>query len=123
MRTHLRINRRTFTATLYERGRQKWQAHVGVGEARWPTPSGQFYLRNRLVPREKDGIYGVLAFGTSGYSKVLTDWPGGGVIGVHGTNQPELLPGRVSHGCVRVRNSQLKRLDRLMPLGTPVKIL
>ena len=47
------------------------------------------------------GSYGPWAFGTSAYS-VLSDWPGGGVIGIHGTNQPHLIPGRPSHGCVRV---------------------
>jgi len=123
VRTHLRLNRRTFRATLYERGRRIWSAPIGVGKRQWPTPGGRFYIRNRLVPREKGGIYGVLAFGTSGHSSVLTDWPGGGVIGVHGTNEPNILPGRVSHGCVRVRNPDIRRLDKLMPVGTPVQIL
>jgi lipoprotein-anchoring transpeptidase ErfK/SrfK len=47
---------------------------------------------------------------------------GGGFIGIHGTNQPGILPGRVSHGCIRMRNSAILRLRRLMPLGTPVQI-
>jgi len=64
----------------------------------------------------------VYAFGTSAYSPTLTDWPGGGVIGIHGTNQPQLVPGRPSHGCVRVRNPDMLRLSHLMPLGTPVWI-
>ena len=50
-----------------------------------------------------DPVYGPLAFGTNARSPVLTDWPGGGFIGIHGTNQPEILPGRVSHGCVRLQ--------------------
>jgi lipoprotein-anchoring transpeptidase ErfK/SrfK len=54
---------------------------------------------------------------------VLTDWPAGGFVGVHGTNQPELVPGRVSHGCIRLRNEDILRLARLLPVGTPVKIL
>ena len=52
----------------------------------------------------------------------LTDWPGGGFVGIHGTNGPQILPGRVSHGCVRMRNPAILRLFRLMPLGTPVSI-
>ena len=51
-----------------------------------------------------------------------TDWPGGGFVGIHGTNAPQILPGRVSHGCVRMRNPAILRLFRLMPLGTPVSI-
>ena len=117
------INRRSFRATLYDgEGKRIWTSHIGVGQRRWPTPAGRFYVRERLVPREKDGIYGVFAFGTSAYSPVLTDWPGGGVIGVHGTNRPEILPGRVSHGCVRVPNPRISKLRRLMSLGTPILI-
>ena len=67
-------------------------------------------------------IYGPWAFGTSAYSDTLTDWPGGGVIGIHGTNQPELIPGRPSHGCVRVPNAKINRLAKLMPVGTPIRI-
>ena len=50
----------------------------------------------------------------------LSDWPGGGVVGIHGTDQPEILPGRVSHGCVRIRNHQIIKLYRLIPIGTPI---
>ena len=119
--THLVIDRARFRATLYKRGRRVFQTAVGVGEPRWPTPAGRFYVRERLTGFT-DPIYGHLAFGTNGRSSVLTDWPGGGFIGIHGTNQPQILPGRVSHGCVRLRNDAIRRLDRLMRVGTPVTI-
>jgi hypothetical protein len=119
--THLVIDRARFRATLYKGGRRVFQTIVGVGERRWPTPAGRFYIRERLTGFT-DPIYGHLAFGTNGRSAVLTDWPGGGYIGIHGTNQPEILPGRVSHGCVRLRNAAIRRLDRLMRVGTPVTI-
>ncbi len=119
--THLVIDRGRLKATLFKRGRPIFSAIVGVGEARWPTPAGRFYIRERLTGFT-DPIYGSLAFGTNGRSPVLTDWPGGGFIGIHGTNQPQILPGRVSHGCVRLRNAAIRRLDRLMRVGTPVTI-
>jgi L,D-transpeptidase catalytic domain len=119
--THLVIDRGRFRATLYKRGRPVFRTIVGVGEPRWPTPSGRFYIRERLTGFT-DPIYGHLAFGTNARSAVLTDWPGGGFIGIHGTNQPQILPGRVSHGCVRLRNEAIRRLDRLMRVGTPVTI-
>jgi hypothetical protein len=121
--TSLRIDRGRMRATLFRRGRPVWRSAIGVGEPQWPTPAGRYYVRERLVPVDRGGIYGVFAFGTSAYSAVLTDWPGGGVIGIHGTNQPGILPGRVSHGCVRVPNDRIARLRRLMPLGTPIRIL
>ena len=119
--THLVIERSRFRATLYRRGRPIFRSIVGVGEPRWPTPPGRFYVRERLTGFT-DPIYGVIAFGTNGRSPVLTDWPGGGFIGIHGTNQPGILPGRVSHGCVRLPNPSISRLDRLMRVGTPVTI-
>lgn len=122
VRTFLRVDRRRFRATLFRRGRPIWRARIGVGEPRWPTPRGHFYVRERLIPTDPDGLYGVFAFGLSAYSETLTDWPRGGMIGIHGTNQPELLPGRVSHGCVRLANARIARLRRLMSLGTPVEI-
>lgn len=119
--THLVIDRGRFRATLYRRGRPIFRSIVGVGQPHWPTPGGRFYVRERLTGFT-DPIYGVIAFGTNGRSSVLTDWPGGGFIGIHGTNQPGILPGRVSHGCVRMPNAQIARLDRLMKVGTPVTI-
>ena len=119
--THLVIERAKLRATLFKRGRPIFRTIVGVGQPRWPTPAGRFYIRERLTGFT-DPIYGSLAFGTNGRSAVLTDWPGGGFIGIHGTNQPEILPGRVSHGCVRLRNPAIRRLDRLMRVGTPVTI-
>jgi hypothetical protein len=120
--TKLRINRSSLRATLFRRGHVVWQARVGVGKRGTPTPAGNFYVRERLVPSNPHGLYGTFAFGTSAYSDVLTDWPGGGMVGVHGTDQPNLIPGRPSHGCVRVRNGPISKLSRLMPLGTPISI-
>jgi lipoprotein-anchoring transpeptidase ErfK/SrfK len=98
-----------------------FRAHVGVGQRRWPTPRGDFYVREKLSGFG-DPFYGPIAFGTSGRSAVLTDWPGGGYIGIHGTDEPDLLPGRVSHGCIRLRNAEIRRLAAPLPLGTPLSV-
>jgi hypothetical protein len=118
--TQLVIDRTTKKAKLYKAGRRIWEASVGIGKPGTPTPRGSFYIRERL--RGNGGAYGPWAFGTSAYSNI-SDWPNGGVVGIHGTNQPELIPGRPSHGCVRVRNDKIRKLARLMPIGTPVRIV
>jgi lipoprotein-anchoring transpeptidase ErfK/SrfK len=118
--TALVIDRRRLRATLRRNGRRVWRSRVGVGAPGTPTPAGRFWVRERLPGF--GGSYGPWAFGTSAYSNRLTGWPGGGVIGIHGTDQPELIPGRPSHGCVRVPNGAIRRLARLMPIGTPVRI-
>ena len=119
--THLVVDLERLTATLLEGRRPVFRARVGVGQARWPTPKGNFYIRNKLSGFG-NAFYGPVAFGTSARSPVLTDWPAGGFIGIHGTNRPDLLPGRVSHGCIRLRNADILELARLMPVGTPVTI-
>jgi hypothetical protein len=119
--TRLVVDRRRMTATLLRSGRGVMRVPVGIGTAAAPTPAGEFYVRNRLT-RYRSPFYGPVAFGTSARSERLTDWPGGGFIGIHGTDRPALIPGRVSHGCIRMRNADIRRLARLMPIGTPVSI-
>jgi L,D-transpeptidase catalytic domain len=119
--TRLVIDRARFTATLLRAGRIIFRAPVGVGAPGTPTPAGQFYVRDRLTDFSSP-MYGPLAFGTNARSPTLTDWPEGGVVGIHGTNQPGLIPGRISHGCIRLTNAAIVRLGQLMPVGTPVTI-
>jgi lipoprotein-anchoring transpeptidase ErfK/SrfK len=119
--TRLVVNLARLQATLLYDGRVIFRAPVGVGQSRSPTPTGSFYVREELT-RFASPFYGPIAFGTSARSSVLTDWPSGGFVGIHGTNEPGLIPGRVSHGCIRLRNRDIIRLSRLMPVGTPVTV-
>jgi L,D-transpeptidase catalytic domain len=121
VRTRLVVDRSRLRATLYKAGRPIFKTIIGVGQSHWPTPRGEFYIREILTGYNMPA-YGPVAFGLSARSSVLTDWPGGGFIGIHGTNAPGILPGRVSHGCIRMRNGPVLRLKRLMPLGTPVSV-
>lgn len=121
VRTRLVIDRKRLRATLLRDGRAILRAPVAVGAARFPTPRGEFFVRNELTGY-RSAAYGPLAFGTSAQSTSVKDWPGGGWVGIHGTDRPDLVPGRVSHGCVRLRNPDIVRLGRLMPVGTPLTI-
>ena len=99
---------------------------IGVGTTDRPTPGGIYYIKELLQPPSPNGPYGVYAYGLSGFSTVLTSFNGGqGVIGIHGTNQPEALGSDVSSGCIRLHNDAITRLvDEIgLPLGTPVEIL
>jgi lipoprotein-anchoring transpeptidase ErfK/SrfK len=118
--TELILNRATQRIRLLRDGRQVLVAPAGIGARATPTPAGHFWIREAF-PVQGVGAYGPFAFGTSAYSS-LTDWPGGGVVGMHGTNQPGLVPGRPSHGCIRLRNADILRLSRLVEVGTPLLI-
>jgi lipoprotein-anchoring transpeptidase ErfK/SrfK len=121
LKTQLEVDKSRQTAWLRKDGEKIWRSPVGIGAPGTPTPAGRFWVRERLRNLGGSPIYGPWAFGTAAYS-TLSDWPGGGVVGIHGTDQPGLLPGRVSHGCIRVPNWNIEKLKRLMPVGTPVWI-
>lgn len=99
---------------------------AGIGRAEVPTPGGIYYIKELLQPPQPGGVYGAYAYGLSGYSPVLESFAGGeGVIGIHGTNEPELVGTDVSHGCIRLIDADVTRLveEFGLPLGTPVEIV
>jgi lipoprotein-anchoring transpeptidase ErfK/SrfK len=96
---------------------------IATGKSLTPTPTGTYYLTDLIRPPDPNGFYGPYAFGLSAHSPILTSFAGGdGQVGIHGTNDPSVLGSDVSHGCIRLRNSAIRRLARLLPLGTPVRI-
>jgi lipoprotein-anchoring transpeptidase ErfK/SrfK len=121
--TELVVNRHTLRVTVFDHGRKRFSARIGVGKASTPTPSGHFWIREKFHVNMAGTIYGPRAIGTSAYAPTLSEWPGGGVVGLHGTNEPNLIPGRPSHGCIRLRNRDILKLYRLVSPGTPVRIL
>ncbi len=108
------------TINIFRHGKNAWHGIVAIGAPGRETPLGHYYVAARFVPYH-DPFLGVFAVETSAYSK-LTEWPGGGVVGIHGTSLPQLLGQAVSHGCVRVSNQTAVALKRLAPLGTPIWI-
>lgn len=109
---------------FWDRDRLVRSGKVAVGKPGAETPLGLFYVTDKFDPTvDPDwAILGAYAFETSAYSK-LSDWPGGGIVGVHGTPWPWLLGQAVSHGCVRLHNRDILFLRSRVPLGMPVKIV
>ena len=96
---------------------------VAVGTPSTPTPRGLYYIVELLRPTDPGGSYGPYSFGLSAHSNVLQTFAGGdGRVGLHGTNEPGLIGSSVSHGCIRLRNADVRRLAKILPLGTPVYI-
>jgi len=120
--TRLVVSKRKLRATLFRGSKKIWSAPIGIGFDKWPTPRGEYYVRNKLE-KYASPAYGPIAFGTSARSAVLTDWPAGGFVGIHGTDRPEILPGKVSHGCIRLANEDILALAKLMGPGTPLTIV
>ncbi|MDE0805394.1 MAG: L,D-transpeptidase [Acidimicrobiales bacterium] len=114
-----------FELRLYRGADELFAAPIGVGTQDTPTPGGTYYIKELLQPPSPDGVYGTYAYGLSGFSNVLESFAGGnGVIGIHGTNQPELVGTNVSAGCIRLTNEVIDSLvnEYGLPLGVPVEI-
>lgn len=112
-----------FRLDLLERGQVVRSVPIGVGTEDTPTPGGTFYVMELMKPPKPNGPYGTFTYVLNGYSNVIQDFNGGkGLIGIHGTNQPELVGQRVSHGCIRMSNSDIEALAAVVPLGTEVHV-
>lgn len=129
----IRINREKMQLTLYEDGKVKRRAPVGVGRPGMATPAGNFWVQDRYRVTENltfnlngrkipTSVFGPAILMTTAYG-AKDNWPGGGTVGIHGTNEPWLVPGRPSHGCVRLHNKDISYVYKRAPLGTPIKIV
>jgi lipoprotein-anchoring transpeptidase ErfK/SrfK len=118
--TRIVIDRGARTLKLYDQAGLRFQTKVAVGRPGTETPTGDFYVRAGF--RATEPWLGAYALETSAYSD-LSEWPGGGIIGIHGTPHPELLGMEVSHGCVRVSNAAALTLERLVPMGAAISIV
>lgn len=119
----IEVDASRYSLTIYRYGREQMRTTVAIGNGDTPTPIGEFFLIELLRPSNPNGAYGPYAYGLSGYSETLDTFNGGnGVIGIHGTNQPDKLGQDVSHGCIRVANPTIAEMTEFLPLGTPVKI-
>jgi hypothetical protein len=120
-RLRIELGRRRLIA--YEGGRERLRLTVAVGRSGTPTPTGSYYVLERLYLTDPRGPYGPGALGLSSFSPVLTGWTRGGPIAIHGTDEEATVGDAVSNGCVRVRNEQMRRLLRDVPAGAPVEIV
>ena len=108
--------------TLFDRGRRVLTTRAAIGSAATPTPTGRYYVNQRLIPDDTSGPFGPGAIGISAFSEVLTGWVQGGPIAIHGTNRPDLIGRAVSNGCIRIANDVLVRLFDRTLAGTPVLV-
>jgi hypothetical protein len=108
--------------TFLKDGKPVLTTPVAVGAPSTPTPTGRYYVNQRLIPSNTAGPFGPAALGVSAFSNVLTGWTQGGPIAIHGTNDPSSIGHSVSNGCIRVQNDVLRRLFKQALAGTPVII-
>jgi lipoprotein-anchoring transpeptidase ErfK/SrfK len=122
IRTRIVVDLSEKRVTLYRSGKRVLSATAAIGSSATPTPTGSFYVNQRLMPTDPSGPFGPGAVGISAFSNVLTGWTQGGPIAIHGTNEPWSIGKAVSNGCIRLPNAVLKRVFAQALSGTPVLI-
>jgi lipoprotein-anchoring transpeptidase ErfK/SrfK len=122
VRTRILVDLSQRRVTLYKDGKRVLTSPGAIGSPATPTPTGRFYVNQRLIPYDPNGPYGPGAVGISAFSDVLTGWTQGGPIAIHGTNAPWSIGKAVSNGCIRVPNPALRKLFAQAFSGTPVVI-
>jgi lipoprotein-anchoring transpeptidase ErfK/SrfK len=122
VRTRVVVDLSAKRLMFFRSGRSVLRTTVAIGSSATPTPMGNYYVNQRLIPSDPAGPFGPGAIGISAHSTVLTGWAQGGPIAIHGTNEPWSIGHAASNGCIRVRNAVLRRLFAAVPAGTPVVI-
>jgi lipoprotein-anchoring transpeptidase ErfK/SrfK len=99
------------------------ETEVGVGSDYNETPTGTYFVTDRVTMSDPGGPWGPNALGLSARSDRITEFNGGdGIIGIHGTNNPASIGDNVSLGCIRVPNETIEVLHRMVPIGTRVTV-
>lgn len=112
---------------VYREDKLQSSYEVAVGQAEWPTPTGRFQVQQMIesptwrhpitkevVPPGPDNPLGSrwIGFWSS------PDWQ----VGFHGTQETDLLGQAASHGCIRMRESDIQELYNQIEVGTVVII-
>lgn len=89
------------------------------------TPEGDFTVSDihdarAWLHQNKDGSWSKDVYGPWYIRLATPKWSG---IGIHGTKVPASIGHRRSEGCIRMLNSNIEKLVKLVDIGMPVKIL
>jgi L,D-transpeptidase ErfK/SrfK len=95
---------------------------VAVGKASTPSPEGEFRIINRIPNPAWYAPGKVVAPGKG--NPLGSRWMGLSAkgYGIHGTNAPKSIGKAASHGCIRMRATDLEELFDLISVGVVVEI-
>lgn len=125
------IDKRSFTLRLFRGLKMSMSFRIAHGMPAYPTPSGRFRINSKqvnpiwYVPSAPwaGALAGTVVPGGAANNPLKARWMGlVGGIGIHGTADEGSIGTRASHGCIRMRVRDVKRLFRLVRVGTPVVI-
>ncbi|MBP3194748.1 MAG: L,D-transpeptidase family protein [Cardiobacteriaceae bacterium] len=119
---------------LFENGNLITSYPVGAGKPRTPTPLGsnfsivsKAYKPTWTIPasirRERRDGRTQIPYGAPGHPLGPVFVRFGPSLGIHGTSNPNSVPGWPSHGCVRMQNQNALKFAARVEVGTPVSVI
>jgi lipoprotein-anchoring transpeptidase ErfK/SrfK len=129
--TIITIDRGNFKLRLFKRLKLSKTYGVAVGMSAYPTPTGRYSIANKAVnpawtaPNSPwAGAYANETVpGGSAENPLKARWMGiVNGVGIHGTGAEGSIGSAASHGCIRMRVSDVVDLYPRVPVGTPVLI-
>ncbi|MEA5511010.1 L,D-transpeptidase [Crocosphaera sp. UHCC 0190] len=123
--TRLVLNLKERRVYAYQENKVLASYPVAIGKKGWETPKGNFTVMQMIEnPKWKNPWNGRVS--APGPNSPLGErwigfWTNGkNYIGFHGTPGEHVMGQAVSHGCVRMRNRDVKALYELVKTGIPV---
>jgi lipoprotein-anchoring transpeptidase ErfK/SrfK len=96
---------------------------VAVGAPQTPTPTGTFFVTEKVRALNPNTVYGPAALGLSAFSSALAaTFPPDGQVAIHGWTDPSVIGHAISHGCIRMKIADILKLSSLVSTGSPVDI-
>jgi hypothetical protein len=95
---------------------------VAIGAPSTPTPAGRYTITDHVDARQWGGVYGCCILVLSGHQPQLPAWfdkSRDWRLAIHGGPG---IGSAVSAGCLHARDSDLRMLMAMTPLGTPVVV-
>jgi lipoprotein-anchoring transpeptidase ErfK/SrfK len=137
-RAWVRVSRRTFvvrrtrwrisadlsarTVTVLHGDQRVRTMRVAIGGASTPTPSGTYAVTDKLSGRAFGRSYGCCILALSGHQPKVRTGPIDARLAIHGTDRPDLVGARVSEGCLRATDRNVRWLMGTVLVGTQVTI-
>jgi len=113
---------------VYDKDKVVASFPVAVGKQGWETPQGEFEIMQMVKDPSWQNPWSGKVTPPGPNNPLGERWigfwtDGKNFIGFHGTPGEHLIGQAVSHGCVRMRNKDIKQLFELVSVGTPVTVV
>jgi lipoprotein-anchoring transpeptidase ErfK/SrfK len=127
----LRVDRSSFTLTLYKNLKPAKTYPVAIGQLGFDTPAGLYHIQNKAVnpawnvPNSgwAGDLAGTVVPGGVPENPLKARWMGiYDGAGIHGTDAVDSIGTAASHGCVRMLIPDVIELYDQVPVGAPIYI-